>query len=432
MSIRKAPYSHPGGSNCWTKNCRLGNHLSSKEAVSKNRVEEMRTKILAIPESVVTSTPVDVIASIEDFNQAVVNNEIVCQHHPLYPYSIYKYSQATNFSKNWNNITRASRGLILNDETQEILARPFSKFFNYSEDKTPIELMQGLIAVSEKLDGSLGISYPTPDGLQITTAGGFQSVQADHATKLYREKYEGNWQPRKGVTYMWEIIYPENRIVVDYDNEDDIYLLGATSIKTGKTIPLSQLKEWKWKKTKEFVSMKTLDSVITSDERTNHEGYVVHFLDTDTRVKFKHQEYLKFHRFATGVNSRRIWEMLRDNENVDVWMQNVPEEFEDYVKTTKSKIQKKYVTERNRILKSYETFAKTVPENSDMKTFALAVNKNVPDVDRGYFFTIKTKGTLDDPRAIKSLWDRVKPDFEKSFWAANSGKTEEDESNHSK
>lgn len=418
MTTRTAPYRHADGTNCWTKNCSRGN-LSSHTYDLAQKEMELREKI----STPLTAGPVylDVIATPEEFAQAVANGEITQGRHPDYPYSIYKYSQSTTYSKNWNDVTMASRGLIVDNETNEILARPFGKFFNYSEHATPPELMTGPITVSEKLDGSLGISYPTPDGLQISTAGGFQSPQAEHATAIYRERYEGNWKPRKGVTYLWEIIYPENRIVVNYGEEDDIHLLGAVNIRTGKSIPLSELKEWKWKKATEYSNLSNLDSVVNSPERSNHEGYIVHFTDTDTRVKFKHEEYLRHHRYATGINSRRIWEMLRDGDNMDDWMKNAPEEFEEYITTNRNSIQGKFDTEVTRVTSSYNAFVKTLPADVSQKDFAMAVNQKVQKEDRGFFFTLRNTGNLETPSVKKSLWDRVKPEFEKSFWSANNG-----------
>jgi hypothetical protein len=48
--------------------------------------------------------------------------------------------------------------------------------------------------VTDKLDGSLGILYPTPDGHAIATRGAFVSEQALHATELWLDRYAG-WLP---------------------------------------------------------------------------------------------------------------------------------------------------------------------------------------------------------------------------------------------
>jgi RNA ligase len=417
-----APFRHKDGTNCWTVNCSRGNMSSA----IPNKKEFFGNKTMTSEETV-EPTYIDAIASMAEFEAADANDQINRGHHTDYPFSIFKYSQMTTFKKDWNPITMASRGLIINDETGEILARPFGKFFNYSEGVTPAELMVGPMNVSEKLDGSLGITYMTPDGLQISTAGGFQSPQAEHATALYREKYEGKWEPRKGTTYLYEIIYPENRIVVNYGDEDDLHLLGAVNIKTGKSIPLSELKEWKWKRATEYSNMKDIDTVVNAPERSNHEGYIIHFPKTDTRVKFKHDEYLRHHRYATGINSRRIWEMLREGDEVlNEWTVNAPEEFEGYIKSTQADIQSKFDKEKSRVLTSYKAFTSKLPKDISQRDFAMAIQAD-PEAkaNSGYFFKLRAKGEL-DAGATKSLWDSVKPDFEKSFWSANSGVTDDD------
>jgi len=46
---------------------------------------------------------------------------------------IFNYTQDCQFQKAWDDITMQCRGLIMNIQTDEIIARPFRKFFNYSE-----------------------------------------------------------------------------------------------------------------------------------------------------------------------------------------------------------------------------------------------------------------------------------------------------------
>lgn len=417
MSKRTAPYRHQDGSNCWTKNCRLGHQKSpeeQKEEFIKKMVETHKAEEQSSP------TYIDSIAPAEAFAKAVENREISRSRHPDYPYSIYKYSQSTTYEKNWNDITLASRGLIVNDETGEILARPFPKFFNYSEHNTPEYLMTGKVVVAEKLDGSLGILYPTPDGLKISTAGGFQSAQADHATAIYQERYDGKWKPRKNVTYLYEIIYPSNKIVVDYADEDDIHLLGAVSIKTGKSIPLSELKEWKWKRAKEFPEMTSLEDAVAAPNRSNHEGYIVHFTETDTRVKLKHEEYLTLHRFATNVSKRTVWEMMKNGENLDQWKTKAPEEFWDYIDTAQSSVRKEFNTIHAKI-DDYTAKAQSAKQDDwSQKDIAQWVNSNVPGDYRGFVFT-KLQGRPIEGRSLATIWERIKPPAEKGFWLAGNG-----------
>jgi hypothetical protein len=67
-------------------------------------------------------------------------------------------------------------------------ARPFRTFHNiaeYGPDWTP---PTEPFEVTAKLDGSLGITYLTPDGIQIATSGSFTSNQALHATNVFQNR----------------------------------------------------------------------------------------------------------------------------------------------------------------------------------------------------------------------------------------------------
>lgn len=372
------------------------------------------------------STHFSVIASMEQLEKAVEDNLVFRSQHPEYPYSIYKYSQFCTYSGEWNDVTKATRGLILNNETGEIVARPFGKFFNYSEGKTDESLMTGDIHVTEKLDGSLGISYINPNGdLEISTAGGFQSEQAAHATEIYNERYKDGWEPREGTTYLWEIIYPENRIVVNYGDEDDIILLGAVDIASGKNYTVDELPEWKWKKATTYDGFDSMDKVVNAPERSNAEGYIVHFKDTGARVKFKHEEYVKIHRIATGLSEYTLHDLLASggHSKIEEYRQYAPEEFLGFIDTTVAKLEKQYADEESRIKQEYDNFVKTLPSDIDQKGFAMAVQKDVPKDLSSHMFNLRSG----KPIASKKIWDSIQPAFTKSFWSSNNGKINNEE-----
>lgn len=370
-----------------------------------------------------TPPHISLIVDPELLNQAVEDNLINKTAHPVYPYSIYKYSQLCTYAGEWNEATLAARGLIVHDDTGEIIARPFAKFFNHSENKTPPELMVGEIHVTEKLDGSLGLSFINPEGeLEITTAGGFQAEQAAHANMLYNERYKNNWEPRKGYTYMWEIIYPENRIVVNYGDEDDIHLLGAVEIATGRSIPVNELDEWKWKKAKTYDGFEAMDKVVKAPDRSNAEGYIVHFKQTDTRIKVKHEEYVKMHRIMTGVNEKAIHNILAtgSKEQLESIMQTAPEEFTDFINNTVQKLETAYSDEENVILEAYKTLTERLPENVSQKDFALEVQK-MPQNLASHMFSLKAGRGVN----AKKIWNNIEPAYERSFWSATNGKKTE-------
>jgi RNA ligase len=95
--------------------------------------------------------------------------------------------------------------------------------------------------VYDKLDGSLGILYFYDDKPYIATRGSFTSEQAERANKIFQKKYS-HLHFNKEHTYLFEIIYPENRIVVDYGAKEDLILLAVLDTETGKDL---ELPDWK-------------------------------------------------------------------------------------------------------------------------------------------------------------------------------------------
>jgi hypothetical protein len=68
----------------------------------------------------------------ELLDKMIEEKYVSVQKHPETDYYIYNYTQNAQFDRMWNDVTKTCRGLIL-DGNRNIIARPFSKFFNYSE-----------------------------------------------------------------------------------------------------------------------------------------------------------------------------------------------------------------------------------------------------------------------------------------------------------
>lgn len=277
------------------------------------------------------------IAPLDVFRAAVKANEITERVHSVYPeLSVFNYSSDTQYSQNWNAITLPSRGLIVNTVTGEIIARPFPKFFNFGDDKNIGELdYNGPIQVTDKADGALGILYPVPDGgYHVSTRGSMESIPALHATETYKAKYEGKWNPNPNHTYLMEIIYPGWPIVLNYGDMDDLIMLGAIDKETGASVPWDEIMSAGWfGPVVELFDFASFEEVV-ADSKLDHagkEGFVVHFVDADKRVKLKFADYLRLHRIIFGVTPLRIWELLSNDVSVEHWVKDVPDEFADDV-----------------------------------------------------------------------------------------------------
>lgn len=237
------------------------------------------------------------------------------QAHPELPLSILNYTEAAAYDRAWNDVTRQCRGLIYETGTLRVVARPFPKFFNHGEPSAPELDLEAPAVVIDKMDGSLGILYPTewhssddgptPVEWAIATRGSFQSDQALHATEVWNQRYAPRFVPLDGVTYLFEIIYPENRIVCDYGDLDDLVLLDVLETSSGRSLRHA----FTWPGPEAQVhAYATLAAALEAEPRPNAEGYVIYFPDTDDRVKVKQADYVALHRILTGTNARHVYE----------------------------------------------------------------------------------------------------------------------------
>lgn len=290
------------------------------------------------------------------------------QDHTGLPLAILNYTQQAQFTRAWDPVTRACRGLIYNTETGDVVARPFPKFFNFGEHEAPVgfdtdtyekvytdpvwhrRLLDSPCTVTDKMDGSLGILYPcAPARHAIATRGSFVSDQAMHATRIYAEKYAGMWIPDPALTYLFEIIYPSNRIVLDYGEMDDLILIGIIGNEDGKAYPLNHRSLTRWPGgMAEALPATTLREALALPARPNKEGVVVRFRDVTPgakdpahlssdnglMLKIKQEDYVALHRLIFGLSQKRVWEALSQGARVDDICAPLPEEFHGWIEDT--------------------------------------------------------------------------------------------------
>jgi RNA ligase len=319
---------------------------------------------------------------------------ISVQKHPTEDLFIYNYTPKAQFEKLWDDITLQCRGLIL-DAGGRIIARPFRKFFNL-EEHLPHEIPNEPFEVYEKMDGSLGILYWANGKPYIATRGSFDSAQARKATLMLQTNYAAvlpSLQTNK--TYLFEIIYPGNRIVVDYGQKEELVLLAIIDTRNGRDLPLVDIGFPLVKRYDGLHDIKALKTL----SLTNREGFVLKF-ERGFRVKVKFEEYVRLHRILTGVSNQLIWEMLKNNTPLDAILERVPDEFYNWVKQTREKLLADYAAIEKQCQKDFKAL-------EDRKTTAL------------YFLTCQYPSILfamldsHDYRYI--IWKLIKPRHEKPF-----------------
>ncbi len=241
---------------------------------------------------------------------------------------LFNYTAKAQYEGRWNFFERVSRGLIINRMTGQIVARPFDKFFNWGEGDRYTSAK--IKTVTEKMDGSLGILYRHNDNYHIATRGSFNSDQAIWATEFLNLKYNLSDLPRH-LTLLFEIIYPDNRIVVDYQGQKDLILLGArwtngiySSFNNIKL--LSSMYGFSLPTVYEFDNI--YDILHKKDELdVNHEGWVVEFRN-EKRFKFKGKRYRELHKAIAGLSFKNTLKAMQFGQ-IEGTRDLVPDEFLD-------------------------------------------------------------------------------------------------------
>lgn len=265
--------------------------------------------------------------------QMIDDGYVSVQEHPNADLCIYNYTAKAQYEKVWNEITMQCRGLILNSR-QEIIARPFKKFFNLGEENS-LPLNQNSFEVFEKMDGSLGILYWNNEIPHIATRGSFESQRAVKATEILHSTYKNiHAGLNKAYTYLFEIIYPENRIVLDYGAMEDLILLAVIDTQTGMDIALHDIGTPVVKK---YHGIQDIHLLRTLEER-NKEGFVIKY-ENGYRIKVKFEEYIRIHRIVTQVSTLTVWEFLMNDLSFDELLDRVPDEFYEWIKHTIEQLQ---------------------------------------------------------------------------------------------
>lgn len=327
-------------------------------------------------------------------NQLIADNYIIVNKHSTADLYIYNYSQKAQYNRVWTEVTLACRGLIL-DGNYQVVARPFQKFFNLGEHENQ-EIPNEPFEVFEKMDGSLGILYWLDNKPYIATRGSFTSEQSQVATEMLHTQY-ADVIPLldKSKTYLFEIIYPENRIVLDYGNQRKLVLLAIVDTETGVEIPLENIG---FEMVNRYDGWNDL-SKLKQLEEENKEGFVVKYKN-GYRLKVKFDEYQRIHRIVTQVSTLNIWEYLKEGQDLLPILERVPDEFYDWVKSTHAKLLDNFAEIETQCKQNFKVL-------EDRKTTAL------------YFQTCQYPSVLfkmlDEQPYDQVIWKIIKPDYQKPF-----------------
>lgn len=286
-------------------------------------------------------------------------------------------------------IRRECRGIIFDNETGDILRRPFHKFFNVNErpETQDVPLYEDH-AILEKLDGSMIAPFFNKGVLVFGTKMGATDV-----AKPVEEFVNNNPQYidfsreiiERGYTPIFEWCSRKQRIVLDYP-EDQLILTAVRHMETGLYVEYSWLKSWSEDfhipAVKVFPSQKNMGSFIEyTRDLKDTEGFVVRF-DNGHMVKLKCDWYVQIHKAKERIlQDRHIVELILDQKLDDV-KAHLPIEDRDRLSQFESDFNAERVSIAVDIVGILECIRR---ENVDRKTFALT--SKIPSFDRAAVFS---------------------------------------------
>jgi hypothetical protein len=340
------------------------------------------------------------------------------QTHPTHDLIIWNYSPRVQYEKLWDDVTLQCRGLIT-DTKGNVIVQPFKKFFNYEEESNPIPMNSDYVYVQEKMDGSLGILFNYKNEWIMSTRGSFTSEQSKKGLEIIQKKYKLSSFERS-IAYLVEIIYPENRIVVNYDEEKIVFL--SAVLNRHYIWGPSENDELHWTtacaffhsngiEKKDIVETKQLFNFsnelykeLKQKNEENKEGFILRFFPSNHRVKIKFDEYVRLHKIITGISNRTIWEYLKDNKSFDEILNRVPDEFYNWVRETI----RDFVIRYENIEKDYkEIFQSLEIKNLSRKDFAIEA--------KNYKHSNLLFNMLDNKDYKQSIWKILFPNYSKPF-----------------
>lgn len=297
---------------------------------------------------------------------------------------LYNYTDACTYDRAWNDVTRNSRGIVFEVATGKIVALPFPKFFNVGEmpETYLANLPNEPYTITKKMDGSLGIIYYYNGQWRVNTRGSFNSEQAIKATEML-SKYQMKLV-NKTQTLLVEIIYPENKIVVNYNGQEQLVLLAVidndrqtecsreTVLFLGKFIGMPIVEEHDHT----IEEMIALQKILPKDE----EGFVVRF-ESGLRVKIKGHEYMRIHKIIANMSPLSFWESMENGKVKVDYLMELPEEFKKEADLLTNQLESLYDRLKVEIQASVDTVLRNVGlgdmnDNEYRKSIAEYFKKN--------------------------------------------------------
>ena len=218
--------------------------------------------------------------------------------------------QPQHIGTKWTQDNKHMRSVVVNYEG-EVISAGFPKFTNYGENPEhfPVPTSLRNCTVMEKLDGSLLVVSKYKGQYILRTRGTVDaSTMANgHELELFKEKFlkrlthdtPDTWN----VSILFEWVSPINKIVLNYGDEPDWYVVGIVHHSDYSLYSQEDLDMWAknkgFKRPATYTFTDVNDLLQNVDKWKGKEGVCVYSKNDQTIHKVKSADYLIKHRFKS-------------------------------------------------------------------------------------------------------------------------------------
>lgn len=290
---------------------------------------------------------------------------------------ILKYRPEVNFFDLWNEFYMETRGLVIDIDKMELVSCPYRKFFNLNEKPiTQINVITELInkaynvTIKNKEDGSM-ISCSRYNGnLVVSTSGALNSSQALWAKAFIEKHYPTLMESLpEHLTFIFEAIYPENHIVVDYGLREDLILTNIRNKKTGRLLEEAEVEHYAMlfnlpTPQKETTGLLELMKAAKNRDlypAESKEGwvFVIRTKDEERLFKLKCDDYCEVHKILSFAISPKIVFQKIKTDTLDDFLAKIP----DNIKPLTTKIANVIFNHIERVQEEVQQLIDTIPSS---------------------------------------------------------------------
>lgn len=325
----------------------------------------------------------------------------------------------------WTKENTIYRSSLWNSQG-ELISASFKKFTNIGERPSifpdPVDLKNATIV--EKIDGSALILSRYNGQTICRTRGTFDATNLEngHEIELLKQKYPLVWAWIENnslleTSLIFEWVTPNNKIVLDYGQEPQLFLIGQIYHDDYRYVSQQSLDELAIEinvprpQTHTFPSLK--DVLEEVPKWQGKEGVCIYFHDNQQVKKLKSLHYLKLHAFKSEISLNSLLDLYFEygKPNYVNFLDSIRRQFDwECAQEARSIISKisDAVKEVNNIIDGMIKFTLTL-RNMTRKEQAEKILSSYGQTNRAsYVFNLLDGKPLKDDQIKKLLWQVLK------------------------